>query len=137
MQVQISQISKSVRRLAAGVAMLLFAPLLAMAPVRADAPAAQPAHKAFVLIEYQVRDQPLFLKLRETVRDSLKSYKGDIVTREKVQPIFGGNPTNLSVISFPSIEAARTWLASKELAAIAPQRDKAAKVTTYLVEKLD
>ena len=121
-------------RLLAGVGAL--AATLAALPAHAETTAA-PAPKAFVLIEYQVRDQPLFVKLRDQVRASLKSYKGDLVTREKVAPIFGGNPTNLSVISFPSIEDARTWLASKELAAVAPERDKAAKVSTYLVEKLD
>lgn len=94
--------------------------------------------KVFVLIEYQVLDQPSFAKVRDQVRDTLKTHKGDVVAREKVNPIFGGNnPTNLSIVSFASVQDARAWLASKELAALAAQRDKAAKVTTYLVEQID
>jgi uncharacterized protein (DUF1330 family) len=96
-----------------------------------------PTHQAFVLYEFEVHDPAGFKALAAKVRDSLKAFKGEFVMREKVSSIFGGTPSNLSVISFPSVEDARTWLASPELAALKAERDKVADVRTYLVEKLE
>ena len=92
---------------------------------------------AFVLYQYQIRDQAKFPALSEKVRDSLKDFKGEFLKREKMPSIFGGGPSTLSVISFPSVQEARGWLASPAVAELKAARDKVVDVDTYLVEKLN
>lgn len=94
-------------------------------------------HSAFVLFSFDVTDPSAFKALAAKVRATLKDYKGEFVVREKVPSIFGGAPSNLSVISFPSVEDARKWLSSPEYVALRAERDMVASVHTYLVEKLD
>ncbi len=96
-----------------------------------------PSHSAFVLLEFDVKDAAGFKDLAPKVRATLKDYKGEFVMREKVDSLFGGKASNLSVISFPTVEDARKWLGSPELGKLKPERDKIAEVRTYLVEKLD
>ncbi len=95
------------------------------------------SHLAFVLYEFDVKDPAAFKDYAPKVRATLKDYKGEFVMREKVTSLFGGTPSNLSVISFPSVEDARKWLDSPELGKLKEGRDKVAAVRTYLVEKLD
>lgn len=96
-----------------------------------------PSHSAFVLLEFDVKDPVAFKQFAPKVRATLKDYKGEFVMREKVDSLFGGKASNLSVISFPTVEDARKWLASPEIEKMKPERDKIADVRTYLVEKLD
>lgn len=96
-----------------------------------------PSHSAFVLYEFDVKDPAAFKDYAPRVRATLKDFKGEFVMREKVTSLFGGTPSNLSVISFPSVADARKWLDSPELAKLKEGRDKIAAVRTYLVEKLD
>ena len=96
-----------------------------------------PSHLAFVLLEFDVKDAAAFKDYAPKVRATLKDYKGEFVMREKVTSLFGGKGSNLSVISFPTVEDARKWLASPEIEKMKPDRDKIADVRTYLVEKLD
>ena len=51
--------------------------------------------------------------------------------------IFGGGPSTLSVISFPSVQDARNWLASPTVAELKAARNDVVDVDTYLVEKLN
>ena len=96
-----------------------------------------PSHLAFVLLEFDVKDAAAFKDYAPKVRATLKDYKGEFVMREKVDSLFGGKASNLSVISFPTVDDARKWLASPEIEKMKPERDKIADVRTYLVEKLD
>ncbi len=96
-----------------------------------------PSHMAFVLLEFDVKDAAAFKELAPKVRATLKDYKGEFVMREKVDSLFGGKASNLSVISFPTVEDAKKWLDSPEIAKLKPERDKIADVRTYLVEKMD
>ena len=96
-----------------------------------------PSHSAFVLLEFDVKDPVAFKEYAPKVRATLKDYKGEFVMREKVDSLFGGKASNLSVISFPTVDDARKWLASPEIEKMKPARDKIADVRTYLVEKLD
>ena len=96
-----------------------------------------PSHLAFVLLEFDVKDPAAFRELAPKVRATLKDYKGEFVMREKVDSLFGGKASNLSVVSFPTVEDAKKWLDSPEIAKIRPERDKIADVRTYLVEKMD
>ena len=117
--------------------------LTALAPSSAIVTAAvaqklsSPAHSAFVLFEFEVHDPAAFKDYAPKVRATIKDFKGEFVMREKVASLFGGEPSNLSVVSFPSVEDARAWLASDDLAKLKAERDKIASVRTYLVEKLD
>ncbi len=105
---------------------------------RASAQKVAPASDtAFVLYEYQVHDEAKFPAFTAKVRDSLKDFKGEFVKREKVPSIFGGGPSTLSVISFPSAQDARNWLSSPAVAELKAAREKVADVDTYLVEKLN
>ena len=109
-------------------------------PTAPGAPAqvAAPLNKgAFVLFEYDIKDPAVFKKVADDTQASLHDFKGELVMREKVESLFGGAPTNLSVISFPSISDARAWLASSARAGLQSERNKAAAVRSYLVEKLD
>jgi uncharacterized protein (DUF1330 family) len=117
---------------------------LAFASLAAPAVHAQPAQVkaplskgAFVLFEFDVKDPATFKTLATEIRASLKDFKGEFVMREKVQSLFGGAPSNLSVISFPAVADARAWLASSVYTGLKADRDKAADVRSYLVEKLD
>ena len=76
----------------------------------------RPSHLAFVLLEFDVKDPAAFKELAPKVRATLKDYKGEFVMREKVDSLFGGKAANLSVISFPTVEDARKWLDSPEIA---------------------
>ena len=98
---------------------------------------APPDSSAFVLYQFQVRDQEKFPALSAKVRDSLKDFKGEFLKREKMPSIFGGGPSTLSVISFPSVQDARNWLASPTVTELKTARGKVVDVDTYLVEKLD
>ena len=122
-------------------ALVLAGAVLAAATVIAVPAAAQtvaPASDAaFVLFEYQIHDQANFPAFSAKVRESLKDSKGAFVKREKVPSVFGGGPATLSVISFPSAQDARDWLASPAVVALKAARARVADVDTYLVEKLD
>ncbi len=119
--------------LAASAALAASAP---MTPAQAQK-MPSPSHSAFVLLEFDVKDPAAFKEFAPKVRATLKDYKGEFVMREKVDSLFGGKASNLSVISFPTVEDARKWLASPEIEKMKPERDKIADVRTYLVEKLD
>ena len=114
----------------------LFASALSLVPASAQK-MPSPSHSAFVLFEFDVKDPVAFKDFAPKVRATLKDYKGEFVMREKVDSLFGGKASNLSVISFPSVEDARKWLGSAELGALKEQRDKIAAVNTYLVEKVE
>lgn len=110
----------------------------AAAPPTAPSQVKAPLTKgAFVLFEYDIKDLAAFNKVAADIRGSLQDFKGEFVMREKVESLFGGAPTNLSVISFPTVADARAWVGSPGLTALRPERDKAASVRSYLVEKLD
>ena len=129
---------KAAQRLA--VALVVMGALASSLPFVRAADAqklSSPTHLAFVLFEFEVRDPAAFKEYSPKVRATIKGFKGEFVMREKVASLFGGEPSNLSVVSFPSVEDARAWLASDELAKLRPERDKIASVRTYLVEKLD
>lgn len=119
--------------LAASAAFVAGAPM--MPAVAQKMPTA--SHMAFVLYEFDVKDPTAFKEFAPKVRATLKDYKGEFVMREKVASLFGGTPSNLSVISFPSVEDARKWLDSAELGKLKEERAKIADVRTYLVEKMD
>ncbi len=95
------------------------------------------SHQAFVLFEFDVNKQEGFKAFAKQVRDSAKTFKGEFLMREKVDSLFGGVPSSLSVISFPSVEDAKTWLGSPAFDKLKAQRDTYADVRTYLVEKID
>lgn len=96
-----------------------------------------PSHLAFVLLEFDVKDPVAFKDFAPKVRATLKDFSGEFVMREKVDSLFGGKAANLSVLSFPTIDDAKKWLASPEVTKLNAQRDKIADVRTYLVEKMD
>ena len=97
-----------------------------------------PATKgAFILNEYEVHDAAALKAVTSQAVDLLKAFKGELVLREKLDPIFGGTSANLSVVSFPTIADARAWLASPGYAKFKAERAKTADVRAYLVEKLD
>ncbi len=110
------------------------APLVNSAFAQKVAPAGS---GAFVLYQFQVLDHDKFPALSAKVRDSLKDFKGEFLEREKMPSIFGGGPSTLSVISFPSAQDARNWLASSAVTDLKAARQKVVDVDTYLVEKLD
>ena len=129
---------KAVLRLAiASIALAALAPSSPLVTAAVAQKLSSPSHLAFVLFEFEVHDPGAFKDYAPKVRATIKDYKGEFVMREKVASLFGGEPSNLTVVSFPSIEDARKWLASDELTKLRVERDRIASVRTYLVEKLD
>ena len=125
-------VARSVSRLAFAVALTWS--VVGTATAQKVAPAGS---RAFVLYEFEVHDPAGFKTLTGKLRDSLRTSKGEFVMREKVSSIFGGEPSNLSVISFPSVADAKTWLASADVGQLKAERDKVASTNTYLVEQLE
>ena len=127
-------IMKIAQRLGLALCLAFTSPIVSTAYAQVAAPLTK---GAFVLFEYDIKDPVAFKKLADEIRASLPDFKGEFVIREKVESLFGGAPSNLSVISFPDIGDARSWLASPGVMKLRPDRDKAASVRSYLVEKLD
>ena len=128
---------KTLRLAIALIALSAFAPWSAVVNTASAQKLSSPSHLAFVLFEFEVHDAAGFKDFAPKVRATIKDYKGEYVMREKVASLFGGTPSNLTVVSFPSVEDARKWLASDQLTQLKAERDKVADVRTYLVEKLD
>ena len=95
--------------------------------------------KAFPVTESEILDETVLATDTSRVRDALKAAGGRPAVISsiggKIVALVGEAPRNLVVSEWESLAAAQAWLRSVELAAIAPQHEKAYRVIRqYIVE---
>ena len=93
--------------------------------------------KAYVVGQISVKDERKWVEYRGQVAATIVPWGGEIVFRGKKASDFAkeNSHTDIVVIRFPSIEAARSWEASPAYHGIIPLRQEAAEVvlTAYQV----
>ena len=93
---------------------------------------------AYLISEFEVRDDASYKKFREEVSPIIKAHGGQLVARAgNVMPLIGEAPKNVTVVMFESLEKARAYSQSSEYKALAPLRDAAGKFRVYVVEGTD
>lgn len=92
---------------------------------------------AYILADVEVLDEDAYREYRQRVDAILARYGGRILVNGGApQPIEGHwQPARLVVLSFPSLERAKSWYASSEFAEIAPIRQCHAR--THFVTLID
>ena len=85
---------------------------------------------AYVVGQISVKDERKWVEYRNQVPATIALWGGEVVFRGKKASDFAKeNPhTDIVVICFPSIEAAKTWEASPAYQSIIPLRQEAAEV---------
>jgi uncharacterized protein (DUF1330 family) len=85
---------------------------------------------AYVVGQISVKDERKWVEYRNQVPATIAPWGGEVVFRGKKASDFAKeNPhTDIVVIRFPSMEAAKTWEASPAYQSIIPLRQEAAEV---------
>jgi uncharacterized protein (DUF1330 family) len=99
---------------------------------------AQAKPKAYLVTETEVLDRAALGTYVQQVRDAAKAAGGNldfVPPGENIVALVGDAPKRVGVSEWESKEKAQAWFNSPERKALAPQRDKAQKITRqYLVE---
>ena len=100
---------------------------------------AQAKPKAYLITETEVLDRAVLDNTYfPQVRQAAKAAGGNIdfiSPGEKIVAVVGDAPKRVAVSEWESMEKAQAWINSPERKALAPQREKAQKVTRqYIVE---
>jgi uncharacterized protein (DUF1330 family) len=100
---------------------------------------AQAKPKAYLITETEVLDRAVLDNTYfPQVRQATKAAGGNvefIPPGEKIVAVVGDAPQRVGVSEWESMEKAQAWINSSERKALAPQREKAQKVTRqYIVE---
>ena len=99
---------------------------------------AQAKPKAYLVTETEVVDRAALDTYLPQVRQAAKPAGGNIdfiPPGEKIVAVVGEAPKRVGVSEWESMDKAQAWINSPERKALAPQRDKAQKVTRqYIVE---
>lgn len=95
--------------------------------------------KAFLVTESQIVDHAALAAYTEKVRGALRTAGGRPAVMSsiggKIVALVGEAPPNLVVSEWQSLAAAEAWLQSPQLAALAPEREKAYRVVRqYIVQ---
>ena len=89
----------------------------------------------YLVAEFEVIDPAGFQKFGKATTSLVKAYGGEFLSRRnKVTSAVGDPPTNVTIVSFPSLEKALAYLESTEYKALAANRDKSSKFRSYLVQ---
>jgi uncharacterized protein (DUF1330 family) len=94
---------------------------------------AQATPHAFVVASANPSDQDGYTKnYAAFVEGTIKSFSGRYVVRGGKRVVFnGGNPPNIVIIEFDSLDKAQAWRDSAAYKALIPARDKAIGTGTY------
>jgi uncharacterized protein (DUF1330 family) len=99
---------------------------------------AQAKPKAYLVTETEVLDRAALSTYVPQVRDAAKAAGGNLdflPPGENIVALVGDAPKRVGVSEWESMDKAKAWFNSAERKALAPQRDKAQKITRqYLVE---
>jgi len=99
---------------------------------------AQAKPKAYLVTESEVVDRAALDTYFPQVRQAAKPAGGNIDfvgPSEKTVAVVGEAPKRVGVSEWESLDKAQAWINSSERKALAPQRDKAQKITRqYIIE---
>jgi uncharacterized protein (DUF1330 family) len=99
---------------------------------------AQAKPKAYLITETEVLDATVLSTYFPQVREAAKAAGGNVdfvPPSEKIVALVGEAPKRIGVSEWESLDKAKAWFDSAERKALAPQRDKAQKITRqFLVE---
>jgi uncharacterized protein (DUF1330 family) len=99
---------------------------------------AQAKPKAYLITESEVLDAAALSTYFPQVREAAKAAGGNldfVSPSEKIVALVGEAPKRVGVSEWESMDKAKAWFDSAERKALAPQRDKAQKITRqFLVE---
>jgi len=99
---------------------------------------AQAKPKAYLVTESEVLDRAALDTYFPQVRQAAKPAGGNIdfvSASEKIVAVVGEAPKRVGVSEWESLDKAQAWINSPERKALAPQRDKAQKITRqYIIE---
>jgi uncharacterized protein (DUF1330 family) len=97
---------------------------------------AQAKPKAYLITESLMLDAAAMATYLPQVRDAAKNNGGRlefIGPTEKVVPVVGEAPKRIGVSEWESLAKAEAWINSADRKALAPQRDKAQKITRQFI----
>lgn len=90
---------------------------------------------AYLVAEYDVTDTAGFRKWGEQARALATEHGGQfLAVQSKIAPVIGEVPKNATIVRFENMDKAKAYVDSAEYKALAPERDKAARFRTYIVE---
>ena len=91
---------------------------------------------AYVIGHIAIRNTARWAEYRRSVPETLKPFDGELVLRGQNATVLAGEHlyTDVVVLRFPSLEAARQWHASAAYQALIPLREQAADVTLIRYE---
>jgi uncharacterized protein (DUF1330 family) len=93
---------------------------------------AQATPHAFVVASPNPSDQDGYAKnYAAFVGGTIKSFSGRYLVRGGKRVVFNGNPPNIVIIEFDSLDKAQAWRDSAAYKALIPARDKAIGTGTY------
>jgi uncharacterized protein (DUF1330 family) len=98
---------------------------------------AQGVNPAYVVVEVNIHDTDRFLNdYAAHLPATVEQYGGSYVVRGGPhETLLGEGPIGIVVVfRFDSVDAAKVWLASPEVRALAPVREETATTRSYLVE---
>jgi uncharacterized protein (DUF1330 family) len=89
----------------------------------------------YLVAEFEVIDSAGFQKFGEATTPLVKAHGGEFLSRRnKITPVVGDPPKNVTIISFPSLEKAQAYFESAEYKTLIANRDKSSKFRSYLVQ---
>ena len=97
---------------------------------------AQAKPKAYLVTETQVLDAAAVAEYLPRVREAANAAGGRINfigPTEQITPVVGDAPKRIGISEWQSVEKVEAWLNSAERRALAPQRDKAQKITRQFI----
>jgi uncharacterized protein (DUF1330 family) len=97
---------------------------------------AQAKPKAYLITETQVLDRETLATYLPKVVEAARHQGGRITfigPSEKIVSVVGDPPKRIGISEWESLEKAEAWLKSAERQALAPQRDKAQKITRQFI----
>ena len=105
----------------------------ALGAVAIQTVSAQGSKKVFMISESQIVDQAQIAAYETKLLPVIKAAGGTIVLSNKVVSVLGDAPQRVGVTEFDSVEKAQAWVKSPERAALAPEREKAVKITRQFI----
>ncbi|TKT75725.1 DUF1330 domain-containing protein [Aquamicrobium sp. LC103] len=91
--------------------------------------------RGYMIFELEITDQEAWAAYREVAGPLMAAAGGRFIVRsDRIEPLEGGwNPKGLSVVEFPSFEAAHDFYHSEAYKATLPLREKASRGRGVLV----
>jgi uncharacterized protein (DUF1330 family) len=99
---------------------------------------AQAKPKAYLVTESEILDRAAVPPYGSALSPAMQAAGGRWVNggtgpTEKITAVVGDPPKRLGVVEFENLDKAQAWLKSSDREAIAPQRNKAIKITRQFI----